>query len=65
MSNTSSAWMVRSLLWAAIILLTAAFLSRFTTLGAGASFGIVAGLSGAAYGAIMGQRRACASGHRQ
>lgn len=65
MSSTSSARMVRSLLWAAIILLTAAFLSQVTALGTGASFGIVAGLSGAAYGSMMGQRRACASGRRQ
>lgn len=47
-----------ALLWAAIII-AAAFLSAANGLSDSASFGIIAGLSGAAYGSIIGKSGAC------
>ena len=54
----------QSLLWAAIII-AAALIVAALDLGAGASFGVIGGLSGAAWGSLssnIDSKRGCAGG---
>ncbi|MEP0189506.1 MAG: hypothetical protein ABJP70_02480 [Erythrobacter sp.] len=52
-----------ALIWAAIIMASAFCLNSFG-LSQGASFGITAGLAGAAFGSIYGGNKACKTGCR-